>query len=246
MRRHGTPPTIEELCSHCPTWSRRCVTASGLRGTWIGPSTSSRQDLQPIPEDRIREGAIARGLPRSCGPRRSIRPREASRAWRAGEIAHGLTRRSWTGRSRWSGSGLISCTTPPGTGSSARPQLPPGCNIPASSRFMAWVRTTTGRSTPCPSSRARRCRRRSRDFHKDQSLRRDPGWRSLKFRDLLQQFITACNTVAYAHDQGIVHRDLKPSNIMLGPYGETLVMDWGLAKRFERHAAADAEGNRRR
>ena len=41
-----------------------------------------------------------------------------------------------------------------------------------------------------------------------------------------------CNTVAFAHDQGIVHRDLKPSNIMLGPYGETLVMDWGLAKRF--------------
>ena len=49
---------------------------------------------------------------------------------------------------------------------------------------------------------------------------------------MLQQFIAVCNTVAYAHDQGVVHRDLKPSNIMLGPYGETLVMDWGLAKRF--------------
>src|SRR5262249_2382867 len=69
-------------------------------------------------------------------------------------------------------------------------------------------------------------------FHGDESLRRDRGQRSLKLRGLLQRFITVCNTVAYAHDQGIVHRDLKPANIMLGPYGETLVLDWGLAKPF--------------
>ena len=69
-------------------------------------------------------------------------------------------------------------------------------------------------------------------FHGDESLIRDPGQRSLRFRGLLQQFIAACNAVAYAHDQGVMHRDLKPSNIMLGRYGETLVMDWGLAKRF--------------
>ncbi len=80
-------------------------------------------------------------------------------------------------------------------------------------------------------------------FHSDDSLRRDPGRRSLGFRGLLQQFIAACNTVAYAHDQGVVHRDLKPSNIMLGPYGETLVMDWGLAKRFGDGAANDDAGD---
>jgi serine/threonine protein kinase/formylglycine-generating enzyme required for sulfatase activity len=69
-------------------------------------------------------------------------------------------------------------------------------------------------------------------FHRDPFLGRNPGQRSLRFRELLQKLMTVCDTMAYAHDQGVIHRDLKPSNIMLGCYGETLVMDWGLAKRF--------------
>jgi serine/threonine protein kinase len=51
-----------------------------------------------------------------------------------------------------------------------------------------------------------------------------------EFRWLLRRFIDVCNTIAYAHSRGVLHRDLKPSNVMLGPYGETLVMDWGVAK----------------
>src|SRR5207302_4547630 len=71
-------------------------------------------------------------------------------------------------------------------------------------------------------------------FHEaDREPGRDPGERSLALRDLLMRFIAVCNAVGYAHGRGVIHRDLKPANIMLGPYGETLVVDWGLARLLD-------------
>jgi serine/threonine-protein kinase len=68
------------------------------------------------------------------------------------------------------------------------------------------------------------------ELHAADKPGRDPGERSLAFQKLLRAFVTVCQTVAYAHSRGVVHRDLKPANVMVDRYGETLVVDWGLAK----------------
>jgi serine/threonine-protein kinase len=70
-------------------------------------------------------------------------------------------------------------------------------------------------------------------FHQADVPGRDPGERALEVRQLLGRFIAVCNAIEYAHSRGIMHRDLKPANIMLGDYGETLVVDWGLAKPMD-------------
>lgn len=52
----------------------------------------------------------------------------------------------------------------------------------------------------------------------------------LELREMLAIFVSVCNAMGYAHARGVIHRDLKPQNIMLGDYGEVMVVDWGLAK----------------
>jgi serine/threonine protein kinase len=59
-------------------------------------------------------------------------------------------------------------------------------------------------------------------------------------QDRLRLFLRICEAVAFAHARGVLHRDLKPANIMVGPFGEVLVMDWGLAKILRGDAQAVA------
>ncbi len=60
------------------------------------------------------------------------------------------------------------------------------------------------------------------------------GGRPLELRKLLRRFLDVCNAIDYAHSRGVIHRDIKPANIILGQHGETLVVDWGLAKAVGR------------
>ncbi len=78
-------------------------------------------------------------------------------------------------------------------------------------------------------------------FHADPAPKADPGARSLALRELLRRFVDACNAIDYAHGRGVLHRDLKPSNIIVGKHGETLVVDWGLAKATGRHDPAPSD-----
>jgi hypothetical protein len=66
-------------------------------------------------------------------------------------------------------------------------------------------------------------------------LLREPGAR-IQFLDIFRQ---VCQTIAHAHSRGVIHRDLKSNNVMVGAFGEVLVMDWGLAKVLTRPPGED-------
>ncbi len=70
-----------------------------------------------------------------------------------------------------------------------------------------------------------------RKFHAaNQAPGRSVSARNREFHRLLGWFIDVCNAISYAHSRGVLHRDIKPSNVMIGRFGETLVVDWGLAR----------------
>ena len=81
-------------------------------------------------------------------------------------------------------------------------------------------------------------------FHADAATKGDPGRRSLALRKVLRRFIDVCNAIDYAHTRGVIHRDIKPANVIVGKHGETLVVDWGLAKTMDRAESAPASDER--
>src|SRR5438094_6661618 len=67
-----------------------------------------------------------------------------------------------------------------------------------------------------------------KDYHDTPSTSEAP--KEVKQLRLLAVFVNLCQTIAFAHSRGVIHRDIKPDNVMLGEYGESLVLDWGIAK----------------
>ena len=58
-----------------------------------------------------------------------------------------------------------------------------------------------------------------------------------ELKTLVRKFVSVCQTMSFVHNKGVIHRDLKPANIMLSEHGETLVMDWGIAKAYNKDLA---------
>jgi serine/threonine-protein kinase len=79
-------------------------------------------------------------------------------------------------------------------------------------------------------------------YHQSTPGETDPGARSLAFRRLLERVRDVAEALEYAHSRGVVHRDVKPQNIMVGRFGETLLVDWGLAKAQGQPAATPGPG----
>ncbi|MEZ6089615.1 MAG: protein kinase [Pirellulaceae bacterium] len=72
-----------------------------------------------------------------------------------------------------------------------------------------------------------------KSYHQTRPVMTSANYYELAMQQLLRRFIDVCHAIDYAHHRGVLHRDIKPANVMLGNFGETLVVDWGLAKLLD-------------
>ncbi len=76
------------------------------------------------------------------------------------------------------------------------------------------------------------------DYHRERTAGKP---RRSELLTLIQAFVGVCNTVAFAHSRNVIHRDLKGTNIVLGEFGEVILLDWGLAKLIDDGGQAEPE-----
>ena len=187
------------------------------------PTTSSALKRATCSASRRHDLDFGGGRAASAGGRRLARfrrdaatscsRRSAAAAW-ARSFARAIASSSATSRSR-----SRRCPAPLTTNASAaKPECSRASNIPASSPIHEYGRLADGRGYYA-------MRLVPGDRLADR-VRRLPA-----LPDRLRLFDRICDVVAFAHARGIVHRDLKPANIMVGAFGEVLVLDWGLARR---------------
>jgi len=114
-------------------------------------------------------------------------------------------------------------------------------SIPASCPSTAWAATPTAvLSMACASSRATAEGRIER-YHKTNGKSSDPGERAAGVSQLLGRFVDVCNAIGYAHSRGVLHRRPEAGHILLGPYGETLVVDWGWPRSWPIEAPVSSD-----
>jgi formylglycine-generating enzyme required for sulfatase activity/serine/threonine protein kinase len=220
-RRRGGTPAIEELCADCPELIealRSRIAVMEDLDAWLASTVEVKEDPSPPAAPRL-QPAIAEyrglsflargGLGEVFLARDETLGREVAVKLIQAPRAAGIHRRRFLREAEV-------------TGRLEHPGVIPvyGCGLDADGRPYYVMRRIKGQTLQQAIS----------GFHEAGAGDRDDGARRLALRKLLQQFVSVCDTIAYAHSRGVIHRDLKPGNIMIGPFGETLVIDWGLAR----------------